>query len=136
MFDQVLENIRRASESSVQMQQDLFKHWAQQWLAAPPGAAGASTEWGRTFQRRWLELAVEAMSKHREALDTTYKSGIAAIEQTFRVSEARSPDEVRRMVEDLWHKLFETFKTQSESQLREFQKLAEKSFAFSQKDPV
>lgn len=128
MFDQLFESFRRASESSLQMQQDLFRSWTQQWLAAPPNAAGLSAEWGRTFQRRWLELAIEILNKHRESVDSVYKSGIGVIEQTFRVSEARSSEDYRRMVEDLWRKLFETFKDQSESQFREFQTFAEKSF--------
>ena len=36
MFDRVLEGFRKASESTLQMQQDLFKSWTQQWLSAQP----------------------------------------------------------------------------------------------------
>ena len=132
MFDQVFESFRKASESSLQIQQDMFKHWSQQWLSAPPSAADASTEWSRTFQKRWLQLLLEALNGHRESLDSAYRSGIQLIEQTFRVSEAKSTEDYRRMTEDIWRKLFETVKAQSDTQIREFQTWAAKSLEMVQ----
>jgi hypothetical protein len=133
MFDQVLDSFRKASESSLQMQQEVFKHWSQQWLTGPPNVAGVSTEWTRTIQRRWGELTIEMLNKHRAALDTAYSSGIQAIEQTLRVTEARSTEDYRRMVEDIWRKLFDNLKGQSEAQFRDFQRWAEQSFDIVQK---
>jgi hypothetical protein len=127
MFDQLIESFRTATESSLQMQQDMFKQWTQQWRSAQPNA-GATSDWGRAFDKRWLQFTVDALNKHRESLDTAYKSGIQVIEQSFRVADAKSTDDYKRMVEELWHKLFDTFKTQAESQFRDFQVLAEKSF--------
>jgi predicted solute-binding protein len=124
MFDQMFDNFRRMSESALQMQQDMFRQWTQQWpMSMPMGAA--SPDWAQTFQKRWQDLATDSLKRHREVLDATYKSGIQAIEQTFRASEATSPEEQRRIVEDLWRKLFDTMKEHSESQFREFQKSAE-----------
>ena len=62
---------------------------------------------GRGAQRRWLELGVEMLNKHRETLDAAYKSGIELIEQTFHVAEAKSTDDYRHMIEELWRKLFD-----------------------------
>jgi hypothetical protein len=132
MFDQLFENFRRASESSIQMQQDLFKHWTQQLTAGVPTAAGAPMEWNRGQQKRLLELALEMLNKHREALDSTYKAGIVVVEQALRVSEAKSSEEYRRLVEDLWRKVFETVRDQSEAQFREFQRWSEKSAEMAQ----
>ena len=73
------------------------------------------------------------LNKHKEGLESTYSSGIQAIEQTFRLSEAKSSEESRRMVEDLWRQLLKTSMDQSEAQLREFRKMAEKSFETAQK---
>lgn len=124
MFDQMFDNFRRMSESALQMQQDMFRQWTQQWpMPMPMGAA--SPDWAQTFQKRWQDLATDSLKRHREVLDATYKSGIQAIEQTFRASEATSPEEQRRIVEDLWRKLSDTMKEHSESQFREFQKSAE-----------
>jgi hypothetical protein len=132
MFDQLFENFRKASESSLQMQQDIFKHLTQQWVAGAPNAAGASTEWTRAQQKRSLEMALELLNKHREALDSAYRSGIAVVEQTFRLSEAKSQEDYRRMVEDLWRKLFETVRDQSETQFKEFQRWSEKTVEMAQ----
>lgn len=124
MFDQLFESFRKASESSLQAQQDLFKSWTQQWPSTPFGSNAASDWTGA--QKRWLEGASEALNKHRALLDASYKSGIEVIEHTFRFSEARSPEDYRRLVEELWRKLTDTFKAQSESQYREIQNATEK----------
>ena len=80
MFDQIFEGVRKASESSLQMQQELFKYWTQQWSQAPvPGGVvpsgvvpgGISPEWGRNVQKRWLDLVVEVLNRHRESIDST-----------------------------------------------------------------
>lgn len=133
MFDQIFESFRKASESSLQMQQDVFKQWTQQWQAAPTSATGASTEWARDLQKRWVDLTLEMLNDHRTSLDNAYKSAIQAVEQTFRVSEAKSPEDYRKVAEDLGRKLFETFKQQSETQFREFQKWSERTAEMVQK---
>jgi hypothetical protein len=129
MFDALCESFRKASESSLQIQQDVVRHWAQQWQAMPSNTGGASTEWTRTVQQRWLEATLELLNKHRESLDSAYRSGIQLVEQAFRISDAKSSEDYRRMVEELWAKLFEAFKGQSETQFRDFQTLAEKAFS-------
>jgi len=132
MFDQVFEGFRKASESSLQMQQELFRHFTQQFLSTQPNAAGMSADWSRNMQKRCLELGMEMLNRHRESIDGMYKSGIQMIEQTFRLSEIKSPDDYRRLVEDLWRKLFDTLKDQSESQFRDFQKWSERSAGIMQ----
>ena len=127
MFDLMFDMYRKASESGLQMPLDLMKQWTQQWAPASSNVAGASTEWGRTFQKRWSDLLIESLNKHRESFDATYRSGIQLIEQTFRVSEAKSSDDYRRVTEDLWRKLLDILREQSETQLRDFQSLAAKS---------
>jgi len=131
MFDQLIDGVRKASESSLQMQQEMFKQWTR-LVPGTPGDAGAQGEWGRVSQKRWVDLAVEILNRHRETLDATYKPGIQIIEQTFQVAEAKTADEYRRMVEEIWRKLFDLQKSQSESQFRDFQTFYEKSAALVQ----
>jgi len=128
MLDQVFDSLRTASESSVQMQQEMFKQWTRQWSGAPVNAAGVSAEWVQKFQKGWIEFATDSLNKHRKSLDSVYSAGIGAIEQTFRLSEAKTPEDYRRLTEELWRKLYDTFKDQSETQLRDFQKSVEKLF--------
>ena len=145
MFDQLFESFRKASESSLQAQQEMFKQWVQQWPTAPmspmspmsstspTSPTGASPEWAATFQKRWIEATTEGLNKHRELLDSAYKAGIQIIEQSFRVTDAKSPDEYRRLVEDIWRKLSEALKEQSEAQFRAFQKASERWTDLAQK---
>jgi hypothetical protein len=124
MFDLLFESFRKASESSMQMPLDMIKNLTQQM----PSASGAGLEWSKTLQKRWAEFALESLNKHRESLDSTYRSGIQLIEQTFRVSEVKSSDEYQKIVEELWRKLLDIFKQQSESQVRDIQAWAARSF--------
>jgi hypothetical protein len=114
------------------MQQDMFRNVMQQWLAASPNATGAAADWNRTFQKRFLELAIDILNRHRASLDATYKSAIEILEQSSRVSDAKTAEEYRRGVEDLWRRWFETVKTQSESQFRDVQNWAGKSLEIVQ----
>jgi hypothetical protein len=132
MYDQLFEAYRKTSESWMQMQQDMFKNVVQQWMSTPPSAAGAATDWNRTVQKRWIELALEILNKHRESVDAMYRSIIQLVEQTMRVSEAKSSEEYRRVVEEMWRKWFESLKSQSESQFRDVQTWAGKSLEIVQ----
>jgi hypothetical protein len=133
MLDQIMDTFRKASESTLQAQQEMLKQWSQQWTVAPSMSGGASTEWTRGFQQRWLEMTVDVLNKHRESIDSTYRAGIQVIEQSVRLSEAKSSEDLRRMTEELWRKLFDTIKTQYESQFQEFHKWTERSFDLAQK---
>jgi len=117
------------------MQQEVFRNWTRMWLQSAPGGMGAATDWNRGAQRRWLELGLEMLHKHREALDSTYKAGIQIIEQTFRLGEARSVEDSRRIVEEVWRKLFDLQKVQAESQFRDFQDWFQKSAGLVQEMP-
>ncbi|HVV53169.1 MAG TPA: hypothetical protein VHO06_26160 [Polyangia bacterium] len=126
MVDQLFDSLRRASESSLQMQQEMLKYWAQHWSSVP-AATGVSGDAARGVQKRWLALGVELLDKHRASLDSTYAAGIQLIEQAFRATEARSAEDYRKLTEELWRKLFDTYKAQSEAQLEAFQQWAAKS---------
>ncbi|HEX3905295.1 MAG TPA: hypothetical protein VH853_20885 [Polyangia bacterium] len=127
MVEQLFDGFRKASESSLQMQQEMLKHWTQQWTTVAPQATSASSDAVRNAQQRWLALGVELLDKHRTSIDATYAAGIQLIEQTFRTSEAKSPEDYRRLTEELWRKLFEAYKTQSETQWNNFQEWSAKS---------
>jgi len=128
MLDQLLELSRKAAESSLQMQQVMFKHWTQDGLPQPSAAAGLSADWAGTMKKRWLEMSLDVMNKHRESVDAAYRAGIQAIEQLAKVSEAKSAEEGVRATEEIWRKLFDSYKGQAETQFRELQTMAEKTF--------
>jgi hypothetical protein len=138
MLVQVIDNFRKASESTLQMQQDLFKKWTSQWPTTSAGAPGTApwAEQAQAFQKQWLESVTESMTKHREKLDAQYKAGISAIEDAFKVTEAKTPEDYRRMTEELWRKSFETLKSSAETQVHDFEKAVEKWFEMLAKAKV
>ena len=121
MFAQLLESFRKVSESSLNAGQEILKQWVQHAQPQSVGSASTPGEWNEAYQTRWAESASEALNKYRELFDATYKSGIELIERAFRVGEARSLGENRRLVEELWRRLSDTYKSQTEAQFREFQ---------------
>ena len=124
MFDLLIESFRKASESSMQVPMDMIKNLTQQM----PTASGAGMEFSKTFQKRWAELALESLNKQRESLDSAYRTGIQLIEQALRVSDVKSSAEYQKIVEELWRKLLDVYKEQSEGQVRDLQTWAAKSF--------
>jgi hypothetical protein len=128
MWDQVFDSYRKACESAIQMQQESFKQWTQPWPTLPSNGAGVSTEWLQTIHKRWLELTTSTLNRNRESLDALSKAGIQALEDTFHLGQAKSPEEYRRMVEELWRKNFDGLKGLFEAQVRDFQKAAESWF--------
>ena len=127
MDDQLFDTFRKASESSLQMQQEILKHWTERWAGSASQPQPPSSEASQRVQKRWLALGIELLNKHRASLDETYGAGIQLIEQSFGAAEAKSPEEYRRLTEDLWRKLFDTYKTQSEAQFDAFKNWSTKS---------
>jgi hypothetical protein len=132
LFDHFVDNVRKTTESYLQIQQDFFRQATQQWLYSQPLMTGASTEWGRTMQKRWFDFVLQTLNRQREAIDAAYKSGIQVVEQAFHAAEAKSPEEQRRVGEDLWRTIFDSFKSQQETQFQELQRWTERSFEFAQ----
>jgi len=131
MFDQVFDSFRKASETTLQAQQDLFHQWMSQWPMLPMGSTtpvgkGVASEQARSFQKQWTDTVTALMTKHCEALDAQYRVGIRTIEDALRTAEAKSPEEFRRLTEELWRKSFEVLKQTIENQIRDFQIAVEK----------
>jgi hypothetical protein len=137
MFDMILENYRKAAESTMKVQQDMMRNWTMQWpqmfgaqafgmpltgmtpTAGMPGAAWL--EQMSEAQKKWSDTVTDMLNKHREALDAQYRAGIRTIEDAFKVGEARDPAQFRRLTEELWKHSFECLKTVTESQMHDVQ---------------
>jgi len=131
MFDQVFDSFRKASETTMQAQQDLFHQWMSQWPmfsmdSKTPADKVTFNEQARSFQKQWNDIATALMTKHCETLDAQYRSGIRTIEEALRTTEAKSPEEFRRLTEELWRKSFEVLKQTIENQIHDFQLAIEK----------
>jgi hypothetical protein len=129
MFNQVFDSFRRATETTLQAQQDLFQQWMSQWPmfpGAPAESTGATSEQVRNLKAQWTESVTALLTKHCESLDAQYRAGIKTIEGALRTTDAKSPEEFRRLTEELWTKSFEVLKQTIENQIRDFQAAVEK----------
>src|SRR6185312_4207951 len=132
MSDQMFDTFRKASESWLKMQQDLFQTGGPSSFFMPPQGSGLSPDWARNAQKRCLNLATEMLERQRESLDALFRSTINLLQQTSQISESKSPEDYRRATEDLWRKWFESVKSHSETQFRDVQTFAGKSLEIVQ----
>jgi hypothetical protein len=132
MSDQVFDTFRKASESWLKMQQDLFQTGGPSSFFSAPQGAGVAPQWARNTQKKCLDLAAEVLGRQRESLDALFKSAINLLQQTSQISEAKSSEDYRRAAEDLWRQWFESVKSHSETQFRDVQTFAGKSLEIVQ----
>lgn len=132
MFEQILDNYRKAAESTMQFQQTMMRNWTSQWPQMPglglPNPGAAWMEQVHAAQRKWGETVVGMLDKHRETLDAQYRAGIRIIDDAFRTGEAKDPEQFRRLTEELWRHSFEALKSVTEDQIRECQSVMKKWF--------
>jgi hypothetical protein len=130
MFDQILDNYRKATEATLQFQQMMLRNCSQQWPPTfgmtIPTDLGSWPEQFHKAQKKLGETITDMLNKHRETLDGQYRAGIRAIEDAFRVGEAKDPEQVRKLVEELWRHSYECLKSLAESQMRDTQTLMQK----------
>jgi hypothetical protein len=150
MFDLILENYRKAVESTMKLQQDVLRNWTTQWPQmfgahasglpfpgiAAPGSAMPGAAWLEQLselQKKWGDTVTEMLNKHRESLDAQYRAGIRTIEEAFKVGEAKDPEQFRRLTEELWKHSFECLKTVAEAQTRDVHSAMEKFYEVASK---
>jgi hypothetical protein len=120
MFNQVCDNFRRATEATVQMQQEMFKTWLNLWPVAP----GNPRFWGeqvQQFQKKWVDALGELLKKQREVTGEHFKAGLENLQKAFQLAEAKTPEELRTQSIELWKKCFNDLQQVYEAQLRGFQ---------------
>ena len=130
MFEQIFDEYRKAVDSSLKMQQEMYRQWMNGWPIKPPDVTAAADrgvvkEQIRSYQKKWSHTLAETMEKHREALNEQYKSGILAIESAFRTTEARTPEEYWRLTQEFWRKSIDSYKSAFEAQGKYVQDLAQ-----------
>jgi hypothetical protein len=120
MFDQVFECMRKATETTLQMQQEMLQKWVSLWPTVPPSKL-AWGEQAQKLQKKWAEFYEDALKKQRETLETQLKAGLKNIEEAFRIAEAKDAEELRAKTIELWEKVFDSLRQAYEAQARDFQ---------------
>ena len=100
--------------------------------SATPAASASATpaaawlEQLSTAQRKCAEAVADMLKRHQETLDEEFRAGIRAIDDAFRLGEARNPEQFQRLSEELWRRNCEVLKTAVASQMHDVQSVMQK----------
>lgn len=125
IFEDVFQNIRKAAEANLKLQQEAFIQWSNMW----PGAPSSQPSWVEKIQKfhaKWCDTVSQLAAKHREVLDQQYQATLESLDAALKVSEASNPEEFRRRSEQFCRKAVDCMKEISETQVKEFQESATK----------
>jgi len=125
VYEQALENIRKAAESSLKMQQDAFQQWNILW----PGFSSPQAAWTdklRDFQHQWTSAVSELAHRHRNTLDRQYQAALESLEDALRATESSNPEEYRKRIEQFCRKSLDCMREASEAQMSEYQEAMQK----------
>jgi hypothetical protein len=120
VFEEVFQNIRKAAEANLNMQQELFSQWSALW----PGIPAPQPSWVKQMQRfrsKWVETVSGIARKHREVIDRQYGAALESLEAALCVTEASTLEEYRRRSEQFCRKSLECVRELAETQVEEFQ---------------
>lgn len=131
VYEQVLEQMRKATETSLKMQQDALQQWTSLWPGFPglsaaksaPGVPEAQAVWldkVLEFQRQWSNAVSDLAHKHRNTVDRQYQAALESLDEALRVGESSSPEEYRRRIEQFCRKALECMREASEAQMKEY----------------
>jgi hypothetical protein len=120
MFEQVVENLRKTTEATVGLQQEMFKRWFSLWPGVPTPGQPWGLEQFQHFQKQWGEVAQEAIKRQRDLAEAQFKAGQQTIEKAFQLGEVKTPEELRTRTIELWRQCFESLQGAHEAQMRAF----------------
>ena len=123
VYEQVLDSMRKATESSLKMQQDALQQWTALWPGLPrvPTPQSVRKDNLLEFQRQWSNTVSDLAHKHRNTVDRQYQAALEALDEALRVGESSSPEEYRRRTDQFCRKALECMREASETQIKEYQ---------------
>lgn len=120
VLEDVFQNVQKAAEANLKMQQEVFRQWTSLW----PGFPSPQSVWldkVRQFQKQWTNTVSDLARKHRDTIDRQYQAAIESLDAALEITSSTNPEEFRRRSEQLCRKTIECMKEMSETQIREFQ---------------
>jgi len=120
VFEEVFQNVRKAAEANLKMQQEVLSQWSSLW----PGVPTPQTAWLtqlQGFRKQWVKTVSDLARKHREVVDQQFSSAMESLDAALNVSDASTPEELRRRSEQLCRKTLDCMKEVTEVQIKEFQ---------------
>ena len=131
MYDQVLENFRKAGEATMQLQQDMLRQWGSSAFAMP--SASSFLDQKTKLQKDWAETMTDVARRQKTLLDARLEAGIKAMEDVFKVAQAKDPQELKDLSESALKRSLATAKELAENEIRNVQTCVEKCWQTASK---
>ncbi len=125
VFEELFQNIRKAAEANLKMQQEVLSQWSTLW----PGMSLPQSAWINQFQntrKQWIDTVSGIARKHREVVDRQYDAAIESLDAALHVTDAGTPEELRRRTEQFYRKTLDGLREVTEGQIRAFQEAVTK----------
>jgi len=120
VFEELFQNIRKAAETNLKLQQEVFSQWSSMW----PGIPTPQTAWLNSmqgFRKQWSQTVSDLARKHQNVIERQYEAAVGSLDAALNVADASTPEEVRRRSEQLCRKTLDCVREMTEVQVREFQ---------------
>ncbi|QDV41440.1 hypothetical protein Enr13x_12790 [Stieleria neptunia] len=120
VYDQVFDNMKKAADAGLKMQQEAIAQWTALW----PGVPSPQSVWVdkvREFQKQWGAVLSELAHRHRTTLDQQYEAALESFEEALQVGESSDPEEFRKRTEQFFRKTLDCMREASEAQMKEYQ---------------
>lgn len=131
MYEQMLENFRKAGEASMQMQQDLLRQWSSGSFGMP-----SATSWldqKSKVQSEWAETMTDLVRKQKALVEARYEAGVKAMEDSFKLAKAKDPAEFKELAEAAFKRGLATAKELMESEIKQLQTSMERCWETASK---
>jgi hypothetical protein len=126
MFDQIFENLQKATESTMKMQQEMLQKWVEVFPTGGGTSMPSQPEAVAEFRKKWEEAAIEMLKRQKELVDQSYDAGVQSLENVFSVADAKNAQEYQEKMTELYRKSLESLRDLTEAQMNEFKAAAEK----------
>ncbi len=110
MYDVVFENLRKSTESAIQVQQEMFRTWGNFWGGRPAQV--------QSIQKKWADTFGDLLRTQKETLEAQYNGGLKIIEQALTVHTTKELEELRAKLIGEWKKNLEVQRQVAEAQMQ------------------
>jgi hypothetical protein len=120
----IIGSMRKTTESSVAMQQELFDKWVHAWPWVPVSVFPFG-ELQKT-QRKGVEMVGELMQRQNNLFSVQLKMGFETMDRLFHLAEVKDPQQLRSWTMEMWQKAFDDLWLISNAQMRTLQNAVDK----------
>lgn len=115
MLEQVVDNLKKATETTLNVQKEMFEKWVALWPGTP-AVGNKLPEQAQQAQKRWVEFVSDLVQKQKEVLEKQFQAGIKNLEN-FKLTEVKGPEQFQAQTMELWKKSFDCLRQAYEAQM-------------------